>query len=194
MDFNDLQLRLERIYTAIGDLTDWEIQKYVKITIVGDVDDPNKTAVISFDNGKSESELTNIVVVTIEHFAKLKDHLKKKLGSRDQLVEDNINKSFELQLIMDLYNAEKHGYPLQRPDRSHKSPRIQNIKTVLTIPPQEVIGINTRTREVVVQGNCHIKVLAEIVDKNGVFICSLSQLVDTAMREWEHFIRDHNLV
>lgn len=41
MDLNDLTLRLERLYTAIGDKNDADIQKYIKVTIVGDVNSPN---------------------------------------------------------------------------------------------------------------------------------------------------------
>lgn len=192
MDFNDLALRLERVYAAIGNKADGEIQKYIKLSIVGDVDDPNHTVVVSFDNGQSESETTNIVFVIIEHLAKLKDHLKTKLGSRRKLVEDKINESFELQLIMDLSNAEKHGYPLDT-ERSHRSPRLQNIRTALTIPPQEEIGINLRTGEVIEPGNCRIEVQAEVVDRGGKFICRWPQLVDKATKEWEHFIHEHSL-
>lgn len=192
MDFNNLALRLERVYAAIGDKADGEIQKYVKFTIVGDVDDPKHTVVFSFDNGQSESKTTNIVFVIIEHLAKLKDHLKTKLGSRKNLVEDKINDSFELQLIMDLSNAEKHGYPLNT-ERSNRSPRLQSISTALVIPPQEEIAINLRTGEVVEPGKCRIEVQAEVVDKAGEFICRWPRLVDKATKEWEHFIHEHNL-
>ncbi len=192
MDFNDLALRLERVYDAIGDKADGEIQKYIKLSIVGNVDDPNHTVRLSFDNGQSESTTTNIVFVIIEHLAKLKDHLKTKLGSRKSSVEDKINESFELQLIMDLSNAEKHGYPLDT-ERSHRSPRLQNIRTGLTIPPQEGIGINLRTGEVIEPGNCRIEIQAEVVDKAGEFICRWPRLVDKAINDWERFIHEHNL-
>jgi len=190
MDFNDLALRLERVYAAIGDKADGEIQKYVKITTVGG--DP-KCLNVSFDNGQSESETTNIVLAINEHLAKLKDHLKTKLGSQRQLVEDTINDSFELQLIMDLSNAEKHGYPLDRRERSNRSPRLVNIRTSVMIPPQEEIGINLRTGEVVKQGNCRIEVQAEVVNNAGELICRWPGLVDKALKEWEHFIHEHNL-
>jgi len=192
MDLNNLTLRLERIYTAIGDTTDAEIQKYIKVTIVGDANSPNPTIKITFNNNQSESKTTNIVLVIIEHLAKLKDHLKNKMGNQKQLVEKKVNESLELQLIMDLSNAEKHGYPVKT-ERSKKSPRIQNITTSLVIPPQEKIGINPRTGEIVEPGSCFIRVEAEIVDKSGTLICRWPQMINKALGEWENFIQEHRL-
>lgn len=194
MDFNDLALRLERVYTAIGERADGEVQKYIKIVIIGDIDDPKHTIEISFNNGQSDSKTTDIIFTIIEHLAKLKDHLKNKLGIQKQFVEDKINESFFLRLIIDLSNSEKHGYPLTNPERTGKSPRLQNIRTSLMIPPQEEIGINIHTGEVVKLGNCRIVAQAEVVEKDGELICMWYELVDGAIKEWEGFIKEHHIM
>ena len=193
LDFNDLAVRLERLYTAIGHKADGEIQKYFKISIIGDLNDPTHKLVISFTRDQNKSETTNIAFVIIEHLAKLKDHLKNEMGDRKQLVEDHINQSLELQLIMDLSNAEKHGYPLSRPERSQRSPRLQDIGADLTIPPQGELLIDIGTEIVVEPGNCQIRVQADVLDKSGALICQWSAMIDKALAEWEAFIREHDL-
>jgi hypothetical protein len=193
MDFNDLALRLERVYVAIGKRADGEIQKYLNVTSVGKADDPNPTFEVSFDNGQSDAETTEIVVAIIEHLAKLKDHLKSKLGRRKKLVEDRINGSFELQLIMDLNTSEKHTYPPTITNRSNKKPRLENISTGLLMPPQAQIAINLTKGKIVDTGNCRIEVESDVVDESGNFICKWSKMVDKAIREWELFIQEYNL-
>ena len=193
MDFNDLVRRVERLYSALGQKADGEIQKHIKIRGMESAGSSEQNVLITFDNTHDEAGATNIVLAIIEHLAKLKDHLKRKVGESSHSVENMINQSLDLQLIMDLSNSEKHGYPLTRPARSHRSPRVLNIRATLAIPPQEQIGINIKTGEVVHPGKCQVDVRADVVDGSGKYICEWFSLVDRATQDWTNFIREHGL-
>jgi len=190
MDFNDLTLRLERTYASIGQATDCDILKYVHVQRVSEGDN---RYLITFDNGKNEAEKANILFPIIEHLAKLKDHLKNMLGTNSGIVEDTINNNQYLQLIMDLSNAEKHGYPLTSSNRSNKKPKLINVINSLVIPPQEQIGINLKTGELVEWNNCYITIDGDVVDEYDVFICHIPQLLSSSTRAWENFIKVERL-
>ncbi|MBR9832380.1 hypothetical protein GYB57_09545 [bacterium] len=62
-----------------------------------------------------EPALLNKVYEIIANIANLKNHLKKyslTQGYKSVIVEDYINAEPSLQVIIDLYNIEKHGTPL----------------------------------------------------------------------------------
>lgn len=190
MDFNDLALRLERLYASIGQATDCDILKYVHVQRDSKW---SNSYVITFDNGKNEAEKANLLFPIIEHLAKLKDHLKNMLGTNSKKVEDEINNNENLQLIMGLSNAEKHGYPLTHSNRSNKKPKLINVKNALVIPPQEQIGINLKTGELVEWNNCYITIDGDVVDEHDVFICHIPQLLSSSTRAWENFIEVEKL-
>lgn len=78
----------------------------------------------------------------IAHVGKLKDHPKntrKERGDNPRTVEDHINESSFLPLIIDLWNSEKHGAPLNS-DRSGKSPKLAKSGGGLAGPPQKGIA------------------------------------------------------
>jgi len=191
MDFNDIKLRLKRVYSSINKSSDDEIEKYVHIRQIS----PGQFQ-ITFDKGQEESESTDIVFAIIEHLAKLKDHIKniiEERGGDKKNIENEIDKSLELKLIIDLANAEKHGYPLTKPERSKRSPKIQNIKHSLVIPPQVQVGFNLSTGEILNPNDCGITITAEIIDKNGNLICRLNKLVNDAIKKWEEIIKKYNI-
>lgn len=193
MDFNNLAFRLERMYGAIGQASDGDILKYVHVHTNNTGVEQGKEFVITFDNGKSDAEKANIVFPIIEHLAKLKDHLKIKLGSNASKVESKINSCLFLQLIMDLSNAEKHGYPLTRSNRSDKKPKLKNVQNALVIPPKQRVGFNARTGELTEWNNCYITISGEVVDDKDEFICNITELFASATSSWEEFIAEQDI-
>jgi len=194
MDFNDLALRLNRLYHAIGRAADWDVRKHVRVTPMDNTPDSLTLYQVTFDATTDETGNTNIIVSIIGHLAKLKDHLKNRMADSAQLVEDYINQSAYLQIIIDLSNSEKHGYPLQRRERSGKSPMLENIQCSLVIPPQERIGIEMNTGRIVDPGKSRIEVTADVVDGSGELIFRFAELIDNALSQWEQFIDTHDLI
>ena len=95
MDVNDIKPRLDRLYRSIDVLEDYDVRKHVRIEEVTD-NNSAFTHRITFDNASDETGNTNMAMGVIEHLAKLKDHLKNRMGSSGRLVEDHINESFHL--------------------------------------------------------------------------------------------------
>ena len=136
MDFNDLNKSLARVYQSVGARFDDDLEKRINIQR-SEANGRVEVKMSINDNGEADS--TNKILAIIEHLGKLKDHIKNaisKNGGDANVVEDEINQSPHLQVLMDLYNSEKHGYPLTRLERSGKSPKIVNIKNVLQISTQ----------------------------------------------------------
>jgi len=191
MDFNDIKLRIKRVYSSINKKSDGDVKKYVNIKKIA----PGRLF-ITFDNGQNKCDTINVVTEIIGHLAKLKDHLKNIINARGddkKIIEKEIDESLYLQLVIDLDNTEKHGYPLTRPERSKKSPQIKNVDHSLVVPPQKQVGFNLRTGEIVDSDDCHISITGDIVDKNGKLICRLNKLVNEALNAWEEIIRKYNI-
>lgn len=194
MDFNDLTRRINRVYISIGELTLPDYQR--NISWDPDPDEFDISFVLENDP-RDEVRVTNVIGA----IADLKDNLKKKmthLGLDNRLVEQEIDGSMELQLITDLDNATKHGYPLTRPERSQRSPTIGDVTSSVVIAlngPGGGISFDLETRESIISGGADgsVEIVADIIDGSKQFICTLDDMVNVAMDKWESFIRLHGL-
>ena len=190
MDFNDISFRLKRIYSSINEKFDDDVEKYLNIEEVS----AGKFE-ITFDKGQEESATTNAAIAVLEHLAKLKDHLINRLkarGDEGSIIEEEINNSAALQLVIDIANSEKHGHPLKK-ERSKKSPRVTNIRHSLVVPPQKQIGINITKGTLIEADGCSINITAEIIDMNGDLLYRWTTLVKDALKIWETVIEKHNI-
>jgi len=64
----------------------------------------------------------------------------------------------------------------------------------LVIPPQQQIGINLSTGEVVEWNNCYITVGGDVVDENENLILHIPELLASATKAWEEFMKEKNLM
>ncbi len=199
MDFNDLQIRLKRLSNALGKQFDPDIKSHTKVIreVSGDVHR------IGFSFGSfDEAELNNRIFGVISSIAALKDHLKNrmvKLKKNPQLVEDMINNCMELQLIMDLSNQEKHGYPLQKRKHSNKDPQIKNLSHGLSVLgpgsgsvtftiSEENAGFGSS------EGNMAIHISGQVVDGHDNFIMTTDDMIRVALSKIEEFMKTQNLM
>ena len=196
MNADDINSRIKRLYLALGKNVDDNIAEHILI-------EHRKTKTggavsISFGGKDDELELEEQVMSVIAHLAKLKDHLKNELelrGFQRSLIEDEINQSESLQLIIDLDNAEKHGTKLHKP-RSDKKPKVINLQHAITQKNSNepsVFQINPFSGEFK-SSNSVITITGDVVDKNGVRICSISNLITEALETWERFIDKYEIL
>ncbi|MCH7903983.1 MAG: hypothetical protein IH944_05375 [Armatimonadetes bacterium] len=193
MDFNSIEERLERLYSAIDERADVDLQKHVRVKLVGTPGKEPFEAKISFDGVEDRAGKSRVIISINENLANLKDNLKNRLGARRELVEEFIDTNVALQLLIDLANANKHGYPLTRTERSGRSPRLENIGCSCVVPPGETFGINLKSGQVIGSEKCRIEITADVVDKAGEPICKWSSLINDAIEGWETFMRQHNI-
>jgi len=153
---------------------------------------------VNFKAKHNKNETINRINTIISNLANLKDHLKirfKQKGGDPQKIEDEINQDLPLQLILDLYNQEKHGYPLKITRRSGKDPRIVNISKAITTRPGVIATgfIRDPITGAGVTNNIAIVITADIVDNQGNLLCSLSDLISKSLNSWETIMTKYNL-
>lgn len=191
MDFNNIQLRIERIYSAIGDTIISNPLESMKQEISND-ENWSMIYKVSFDLWNSNNY--NKLFSTINELRNLKDILKNKLREKEldsTEVEDKINNSNYLKIIWDLSNADKHWYPTTT-NRSWKHPKIINIRNWLKLDPLR--------RWIVIEwqnwansNNLVLFIDADIVDSDNNFLYNIEDLINWAISDWEVFISEKNL-
>ncbi len=198
MDFNDIKIRLDRVYESIKDISDNDLENYLNIDTK--IDGDNFSTTITFDKGSTELDTQNKIFYVFEHLAKLKDHLKNKLNSRGEngsKIENDINNSLPLQLVIDLSNQEKHGYPLTKTNRSKLDPNIKNIAQAMVLsagksgPASFVFDPLTGVGQTI--GDVRSAIVADVVDGSGNKIYDLDKLIDDSILEWEAIIQRYGL-
>jgi hypothetical protein len=206
MDYNDFSERLKKTIKSLNGRFDDDIAVYVthekKETFNSD---NTKTTKFSFNYsfGKDDTEtVINRIFIILYNLASLKDHLKnsfEKQGINGQLVEDEINNSLHLQVIIDIVNQEKHGYPLKRKNRSNKNPLIVGASQVLqmsTAPGVEnsVSGSSLTADGIKFfgDGTQQVKIIAEITDGDKNRLFSLDELIETAYKKLLNLATKYN--
>ncbi len=196
MNTEDISNRIKRLYLSVGETLDEDVPKHVNIkhekTATGG------TITISFSRKEDELALLNQIFSVISHLAKLKDHLKKKFSSKGgdpKLIEEEIDESEHLQLIIDLDNLEKHGSG--RKSRSGKYPKIIDVgrgfsqKDIKSSVPA-VFEFST-SGHIKWNDNTVIVISAKVIDKDGKYICSFTELVSKSTDKWEEIIKAFDL-
>ena len=196
MDYDDINSRLRRLYLSLGQRFEANIFEHEQSK---ETRDGNKvTVTISFDGKHDVDETRNRINTIISNLANLKDHLKTKLkqkGGDPQEIENEINQSLPLQLVLDLNNQEKHGYPLKEKRRSKKDPKIINVsKGISSIP-----GMNApRFIRDPITGAGHtdnmaVVITGEVVDGQGNLLYSFNDLINRSSDAWETIVTKFNL-
>lgn len=196
LNVNDITQRLKRIYLSMSLSYDDKPNKYVVI-----YKDQNGSEIgWGLSAEVDEERLANFHTI-IHNIASIKDHLKKKFNG----VEDLINSSQVLQLVIDLDNIDKHGIPLTRKPRSGKTPKIINSIINLEVKKGDSLKFNEVVRPIEYNGdfimvrkftyiNIEGKVVfnADIVDEFDHKIISFQDLIQKSIYEWETFIKSQS--
>lgn len=201
MDFNDIISRLKRLYNAVDKQYEYDIASNVK-KIFERSGDKVKVGIV-FGN-HDEVELNNRIFGIINAIASLKDHLKKKfleLQKNPQDIESMINNSDGLKLIIDLWNQDKHGYPLTRNTRSNRNPKVINIGQGLTFTNSAQASVtfrvnadNDKIDKIQSTDNSVIKIHGDIVDDTGNLIMSLDKMIESSIEKIENLVNQHKLI
>ncbi|MDX2006451.1 MAG: hypothetical protein SFU83_14330 [Meiothermus sp.] len=196
MDFNDIKSRLERLLASLNARFDEDV---IRSTNVQRTEIDNRVFVyVNFGRG-STPDHENQILTILHNLSSLKDHLKnclKTRGLKAKLVEDEINTSLHLQVMIDLVNLEKHGYPLLKP-RSNLNPRISSVRTPLRLMSGDgqssgiFLGGDGTTRNF---GQSIVVLTASIVDGNGSPLFELDELVETCYQKWIDLATKHGCV
>ena len=110
-----------------------------------------------------------------------------------------INGSRTLSLILDLWNQDKHGYPLKKTNRSKLNPQIVNVDQGLVISNSSnkasvSFTITEDNASYSSSENAAIAISGEVIDGSGKFIISVENMFRQAIVDLENFLKTQSLL
>ena len=194
-----MEERLRRIYQAISDAEEEDMSKLPGEVYSGDVVGVSQ----DFSAGVSEETFANLAHAMIHNISNLADHLRrwaKKNGKDKTRVDEALKASFELRVLLDLSNNDKHGYPPRDGGHSGRLPRLLNPRRILRLTTGAVKGSGVsmtlgKAGEPVIRGSGSAKaiVTGEIVDGDGEAIGGLYDIVEKAVADWEVLLLEYGV-
>ena len=197
MPSDELTLRIQRIYEAVDAVVETDISKFMPKVIkdgnwIGFYQD--------WSGGLSSAEIENIAHILIYNVANLKEHLRRwaeSNGKDKNKVSVAFKSSQELKIIKDLSNNDRHGYDPKRRGNSSKSPRIDNINTIMrmTTKPEKgsSIGLTLNRQgapKIIGDGNAKVIITGDILERDGNKIGDLYETLLKAINDWEKVLSE----
>lgn len=194
MHSDELEHRIKRIYASVGSTEETDMSK-LKAHVIRD----GKRIAIhqDFTGGLSDEELDNLAHSLIHNLANLHDHLRKwatKNGKDKSKVEVLFNNSLALQIIQDLSDNDKHGYPPRDSGKSGKLPRIGKITRTLqlTVSPQRASTMTLGPGGIprISGGEAKAVISADVLDRDGNTIGNFREIALEAIAAWERLLAE----
>ena len=128
---DELLDRLHRCYAAVDAAVEGDLGKFPPKIMANE---KQFSLYQDFLGGLAEPQISNLAHTVIHSIANLRDHLRRwagKNGLDPKDIDRTIAASAALQVIIDLSNNDKHGYPPRDGGQSKKSPKLLDVKRVL---------------------------------------------------------------
>jgi hypothetical protein len=193
---DDLQDRLGRIYAAIDageeqDLTKLRARVVKSGRFVHVYQD--------FSGGLKDEQFDNLAYSLIHNIANVRDHARRwarRNGRSPASVDRAVDASFEIRVMIDLSNNDKHGYPPRNGGRSGRAPRLVNARRVLRMTTGKGRGSGVAmtlapdgTPRVSGSGSAKAILTADIIDDQGVHIGDLDDMATRAVEDWPRILQ-----
>jgi hypothetical protein len=192
-----LNRKLRQMHAALAGLRDDDLSPVQPQIAYGD---GYFYAKVDFNQNSDQIALANAASLLVANIASLKDHLKvwcknKAVPFHGDTLIDN-NKS--VALIHDLWNVDKHA-ELTRPPRSGFKPKLEDLRTALSISTGTVAGggaffsMDPRTGKVTTgtsgDGAVQLALVARITDGVGNDVGDFTQVCTEAAEAWSSALR-----
>ncbi|MBZ5500113.1 MAG: hypothetical protein LAP85_27270 [Acidobacteriia bacterium] len=189
----DLETRVRRLYAAIGEVVIDDMSRFAPV--VGQA--PGWVFMYQdWRGGLSDEQLSNLAHAAINNVANLRNHLYAWVGRQGrskEAVTYTVRQSFELQVLIDLANNERHGYP-PKPGQSQsgRCPRLTEVKRVLRlstgISPNSIASITMMPMPTPMNtgsGSTNVIVTGTVLDQTGLVIGDLYDFLEKGVKAWE---------
>jgi hypothetical protein len=196
-----IRQRISRIYAAIGAIEEADPHK-LKATVIQT--EKIKAVFQDFRGGFSDDELSNQAHTVIHNIANLRDHLRRWAAQNGQdkaKVDQTIDNCLDLQIVQDLSNNDKHGYPPRDGGRSGKGPQLVEINRVMRLQTQakkgSMIAMTIGAGGVpkfIGDGSAKAVVTGEVIDTAKNRIGDLYEIANKAVEAWERLLADFGLI
>jgi hypothetical protein len=199
MAADELSLRIQRIYAAIGACREFDLGR-LRPTVIST---KRFHAVFQdFSGGQSEAELANAAFSLIQNIASLKDHLKawaRRSGKDSSKVDRAFTESLPLQIVQDLFDREKHTGDRRDGVYSGRSPRLSSIHREMRLTTQPRKGSSVTltmeadgTRRTFGDGMACAVITADVSDKYGKRMGDLFEIELQAVQAWEKLLVEYS--
>ena len=175
--------------------------KKLKATVI--VTDKVRGVFQDFRRGFSDEKLSNYAYSVIHNIANLCNHLRKWAahnGEDKGMVDKVIGQSLELQIIKDLSNNDRHGYPPRNGGHSGKCPKLDKINRVMRLATKakagSTIGMTLGTDGIprfFGDGNAKAVITGNVLDKDNNRIGDLYEIETKAVEALEKLLNEFNV-
>jgi len=196
-----IRQRISRIYAAIGAIEETDPQK-LKATVIQT--DKIHAVIQDFRGGFSDHELSNQAHTVIHNIANLRDHLRRWVAQNGQdvdKVDQTVDNCLDLQIMQDLSDNDKHGYPPRNSGRSGKCPQLIKINRVMCLQTQAKKGSMIAMTigpggvpKFIGDGSAKAVVTGDVVDEAKNRIGDLYEITSNAVEAWERLLVEFGLV
>ncbi len=194
MDANDIIGRIKRTRSAMNSRIDEDFISHSKIEKL----ENGVSVTIPARDSKETIEVS--IMSILYSLASLKDNLKNCLkdnGHNPLIVEEAVNSSIHLQVLHDLVNADKHGYPTKK-NHSGLNPVIRNENQGLINNNfgKPVVASISPTGEIKILDGIppSVVITADIHDKNGNFLFDFDILVEVCYAIWISIAKEYKCI
>ena len=196
---DELLSRIDRIYASVDATQEFDMTKLPGIVWqqqgrVGFYQD--------FRSGLSQAEIENIAHSLISNIANLKDHLRRWArhnGTDPAKIDQAVKASYALNIIIDLDNNEKHGYPPWHGGHSGVAPQVPDIRRVMRLSTGGEAGSGVGmtfnsdgTPRIMSRGSGSAKavITGDVIDKDGNKLGDLHEFEQDAVEALEKLLAD----
>jgi hypothetical protein len=189
MDLAELKEKMERMYESVMEAMELDLSKFPPKYVPH-----GNWFEVRFDlqGSWTPTKTKRVAYGVIRDIADLRDYFAaaaRNKGLPADMVETTIKGSFDLQLIIDLANRDKHSTH-SRKTWSSKAPRLRNIKRVVELKGKyeegKRVGLRIGLKKIEAYGGqAALVVSADIVDKGGEHLSTLSYTQQKAIEAWE---------
>jgi hypothetical protein len=191
MEDDGLIQRVRRIYAAINAAEERDMSR-----LPGRVEKSGKRIAViqDFSGDLTDEDFSNLAHSLIHNIANLEADLRRwanNNGKDNSLVDGTFNGSFELRVIKDLSNNDKHGYPPRQGGHSGRAPKLVYPRRILRLTTGASKGSSVAMTlgpdgSPVIRGSGSGKaiVTGEVVDDKGDIIGDFYDIATKAVEEW----------
>jgi hypothetical protein len=200
MTQDELLKRLHCIYASIDAATEIDMSKlpakmFQGRDCIGFVQD--------FAGNLSEHDIENAAQTIIHNIASLQDNLARwaaRNGKDKTKVATAFDKSFDLQIIKDLWNNYKHGHPPRNSGHSKRTPKLVSVGRHMKLTTQGKAGSfvvmtldAAGAPKIGGDGSACAVITGDVVDGSGAKIGDLFEIEERAIQAWEALLLDYGV-
>jgi hypothetical protein len=190
---DEFEARVRRLYAAIGATVDEAVSEHRPLVRVTErVFEMYQ----DWNGGLNEDQVAILGTTAISHVANLRNHLFRwaaASGRSAEEVTNAIRQSLALQVILDLANNEKHGYPPRDAGQSGRRPKVTEWQRMLqlsaggpTASGVAVVLLPTGPQVTTTGGgSAKVVVTGQVVDEQGANMGDARHLLEEALHAWE---------